>query len=198
MSSVQMNVLINGKGLVEATLDVHTEQIDVTTMTEPDMNWTLVDAAGHMHAWSKDGTLPTLELKERLVEVVPDDEFTVEYDNPAAEDPDDEEDWDDEGEFTVTEYHCRICDEVIHPRSHATTSSRYKPGRKSWEVKFRALAEDVFAHRSELVSVWTEVDGKMRHFGVGRLVSLQLVSLHAAEGRFADGVVVGIGELGTR
>jgi hypothetical protein len=188
------NILIDGKSLLEGScLDVEQEQIDVTTMVERDPNWTHLDTNGHMHAYGKDGSLPTLEPREREVETVPDDSYTVEFSAEADDEEVDDDFWsDDEGTYTITEYHCRICDEVVTPGTRGTVGRKYAPGRLSWRVRFRSHVKDVGAE-SRLVSVWTERDGKVHQFGVGQLRIERMNS----EG-FMEGTVNGIGELGTR
>jgi hypothetical protein len=171
-----LNVLINGKGLIEASIDYDVEQIDVTASVEPDPNWTFLDSAGHMHAYTKKGNLPTLKAEQREI---------------VCTDPDHDDDC--EG-YWITEYHCRICSELIEPKMREATSRKYMPGRASWEVRFKARMEDGFAlYVQDHVSVWTQDGHKVVHFGVGQL----LVHRVNSEG-FADGVVVGIGELGRR
>lgn len=49
-------------------LEITTESIDVTPMTEADPNWTFTDSAGHPHRYDKDapdGPYPTLEYRPR-------------------------------------------------------------------------------------------------------------------------------------
>ncbi len=51
------NVLINGKSVITASLDVDQEQIDITSEWERDPDWTFVDESDHIHAYAKDGEL---------------------------------------------------------------------------------------------------------------------------------------------
>lgn len=116
--SPALGASIDNGPAIPAELTVETEQIDVTPSveTKPDPKWTYTDPAGHFHAWTDSGELPTLTTR---TEHVPcgDDDCCEGYDEPY--------------------YVCAICGVEVEPGTITTTPSsrRYEPGRKSWTVK---------------------------------------------------------------
>lgn len=59
-----LEIFINERGPYLGTLNIETEQIDITmgrSTYKLDPKWTHVDKAGHFHAVTGDGKLPTLE-----------------------------------------------------------------------------------------------------------------------------------------
>lgn len=182
---------VNGKSLINCELNIEVEQIDVTTMTEPDPNWTFIDAAGHFHAYTKDFALPTLKRVEMFVAVEPD---TDDDDEPVAGELD--EFWDEgEADYSYTELHCRICDENIVPGTRSTMGRKSVPGRKSWSVDVTGRTEDLWplANATGLVSFWME---SPKVFGVGML--LAKVTPVDMDGKLMSAIIRGEGELGTR
>lgn len=172
-----VDVRINDKSLLWADPEpkVIEERLDVTTRFERDPDWTLLDAAGHLHAYTADGALPTLKT-ERVHEDCTDPE------HPACDG------------YTRTVYRCWICDEVVEPASRKTEGRRYAPGRKLWEWNFRASARDSWRFgRNGQVSIWSVREGKVVHFGIGDMVVNSMDS-----NGFIEGTVCGVGELGQR
>ncbi len=85
------------------------DMIDVTSMSEPDPAWLLVDAAGHEHRWRGDwqkADLPTL----RLV-----------IDHECTDDCPDEC-------YPLSHYECRQCGERVEPRTIPSPCQRFVPG----------------------------------------------------------------------
>lgn len=175
VTAQSLNVLINGKSLIEATLNFDVERIDVTTSHEPDPGWRFVDAAWHMHAWSKDGALPTLKAVQKEI---------------VCTDPDHDDGC--EG-YWLTEYFCRICDVKVTPKMRETTAPKFKPGPISWRIDFRARASDMFELSRYNCSVWATDGEKLVYFGIG-----QIGRITGDMQGIMSGSVVGIGELGKR
>lgn len=175
LAAADRNVLINGKSVISATLDIQQEQVDVTTERERDPDWTFVDAAGHIHAYGKEFSLPTLKPVRREI---------------ACTDPD----HDDECEgYAVTDHHCVICGELVVPASRQTVGQRFKPGRYSWRVEWTARVDDVRCLDRQRVSVWRTEGGRVTAFGVGQL-AVESISHQG----IASGSIRGAGELGQR
>lgn len=190
--AAHQNFLINDRSVIEARLVVDQEHIDVTTLTEPDPNWTFVDAAGHIHAYSKDFNLPTLRRVEVDAEQAPDDEFSAHF----VADESDDDSWDefgDDTEYTITEYHCVLCDETVVPGARSTVGRKFKLGRYSWRVGFTARVDDVLPLDRLKVSVWMTNNNELKAFGVG-LLTVQSVDQQGV----ASGSILGEGELGQR
>ena len=58
-----LQIFINEAGPYAGTLEMHVDEIDVSTLGnsyKPDPGWFTVDKAGHYHAFTRDGELPTL------------------------------------------------------------------------------------------------------------------------------------------
>lgn len=147
---------VNGIAVVEALLRIDHHRLDVTTEWEPDPAWTHIDADGHFHAWSLGGKgddrLPTLDAKR--------------IEEPCNGRCDDEV---CEG-YTRTEYRCRMCGEVIEPRSRRTTGRRYAPGLSQWSVDVELIAKDAMPLLNiGEVSFWTDEKDGRNVFGVGHL-----------------------------
>lgn len=109
------------------SLQITTHMVDVSTfsgVTEPDPAWTLVDAAGHFHAWDHQGNLPT--LREHTV-------WTA-YDVP-------DEDTGATG-YETTTMRCRICDVPVEPGTVTThdVGKQLTPGRTEWLIEFDGTA----------------------------------------------------------
>jgi hypothetical protein len=171
---------VNNMPLIDCTINIEIEQIDVTTMTEPDPTWTFIDAAGHFHAYTKDFMLPTLKAVEVYVAVEPGD--------------DEDDDYEEEQGYSYYEQRCRICDEVIAPGTQSTVGPKYAAGRKSWTVDVTGRREDLVPLATELVSVWMADAPKV--FGVGQL--LVNVTPVDDDGNLVRATIQGMGELGSR
>lgn len=172
--SVSIN---NGPG-APGQLTVEREQIDifVATKSEPDMDWEYVDTAGHFHAFTTDGKLPTLDTREEHVDCG----------HP--------EDGEDECEgYDVTVYFCRICGATIKPEYEVTHPSGPESiaGRMSWQVQV-----PVYIKLGDWVSVKV-VSGKQVFFGAGQPVRYSAGN-DLTGGIAVETTIVGAGELGQR
>lgn len=162
---------INGGPAVGADMFTETDLFDVTTRgkTVPDMEWEYVDKRGHYHAWTDAKSLPTLDARSEHVECDvghSDNEYECEG-------------------YDVTVYSCRICSEIVEPKTHfiPSTSREFARGRTSWTV--RTGPTDV--RQGQTVSVVLRA-GPQLSFGVGVVI-----------GSGPGGVeIVGVGELGHR
>lgn len=128
MHSARVVASINSGPSVLAELTIEREQIEVRSMTatKPDMRWTYIDQRGHFHAYANDGELPTLITR---IEQVP---CPGGCDDPGCEG------------YTITHYHCTICDEEIEPKRLPDTDAKFIPGPTSWTVE---VEQDVTEER---------------------------------------------------
>lgn len=174
---------VDGIPVWSVELERGVDMIDVTTIGDsiPDPGWEFRDPAGHYHAWTKDGKLPTLDL--RLKEHVPCEDM----DECGC------------GGTDVTANYCRICGAEVDPvrmfRGHL--DRQYMAGRSWW----RAVVRGAHLVRGYQVTVRFQThgpDGVLPHrsvtlFGVARVMGTEL--------RFdepAEATLEGIGELGER
>lgn len=171
---------VNGKPLVNCELQLDYQQIDITTEFERDPDWTFIDAAGHFHAWTKDGELPT--LNGITVEMPCNGQCGNDYDEPC------------EG-YTRTEYHCRVCDEIVEPGYRRTTERKYMPGRMIWSVVVTGRHEDLwpFYSSGELVSFWMMAKHGTQ-FGFGVVDAIDVSS----DSPLARATIHAASELGSR
>lgn len=172
------DVWINSHEMPSADLTVEVEMIDVTPLAkiEPDMLWTYVDYRGHFHAFTHDGSLPTLLADKIAHEHEEDGEI---------------ESWDE------TIMRCRICREVVEPRyrEHMPIWREQAPGRKSWTVDVRWPSEILLPTPGELVSVRIKITPR-EYFGVGLVTNR--VPGYGPDGMIADVTIIGRGDLGHR
>lgn len=142
------NATIDGVSAIRATLSVHQETVDVSTnLPQPDPRWTFVDEAGHFHARSADGTLPTLN------------------DRVEHRDCDGACGGVCEGDgYDVTVYLCRICGVRVSPGTVPGPHYATTPGLSSWEI--RAVVA-VPPQPGAEVSVRFDTQGGGCLFGVG-------------------------------
>lgn len=113
-----LTVSINGGDPLRCTLECRRETVYVRMdrAVKPDLSWTFTDTAGHFHAYTADGHLPTVKAKQ--VHVACDgcgDETCEGYD--------------------VTEYHCLACDQIVQPVTapdYDAMNGVAVPGRRSW------------------------------------------------------------------
>lgn len=132
---------INGGEPVSAQLSVTQERLDISTnLPKPDPRWTLTDAAGHFHARSEDGELPTLIRRMEHIACGCSDCAGEGYD--------------------ITHFHCRVCDEEITPGTIAGPHYETMPGVMSWEL----VVQDVVNGHTEVNAVFRSSYGE--HFGV--------------------------------
>ncbi|HEY9415197.1 MAG TPA: hypothetical protein VIQ30_10590 [Pseudonocardia sp.] len=121
-------VSINNGQPVSGVLTIDTEMIHVQLEREvrPDMRWEFVDAAGHWHAYDKNGRLPTIDARSEHV------------DCPGGCGSDSCEG------YEVTIHYCAICGEEIKPKTKVTSPGpeRWEPGRKSWRVEIEQPVTD--------------------------------------------------------
>lgn len=118
-----LEIFVNEKGPRAGSLSIETELID-TTMAgpsyKPDPEWTFVDKAGHFHAFTHDGFLPTLERYEKHLNC----------DGSCAGV------CSDEG-YTETRYRCRICRKRVKPAYVVKVPGglpQSMPGLTAWTV----------------------------------------------------------------
>lgn len=148
MNMATMLASINDGPRVPASLEVGTEQIDITTATKtkPDTAWEYVDPSGHFHAFDKDGELPTLTSRSRHVDC----------DGSCGGA------CGDEG-YETTYYFCSICDAPVEPVWITTLSvfREFMPGRTYWTVEVEQQITD------DRVSVRLAA-GDVEYFGVAK------------------------------
>lgn len=166
---------INGKPVIKADVSIDQDHIDITTEYEPDPTWTHVDSNGHFHAYAAGNALPTLDAV-------------------SVEQPCDGEECGGvcggEG-YTRTEYYCRICNEIVEPKSRRTSGRKYMPGLTSWYVEVEMGHAELLDLIDRQVSFWTT--GGRGYFGVGHMAFTSISS----DGT-ATATIHGIGELGQR
>jgi hypothetical protein len=175
---------INDGPLLPAVYEVDQQVLDISSdrATKPDPAWSLVDDAGHFHAFDADGSLPTLDGTR-----VP-----MPCDGSCGGVC--------EGEgYSVTRYTCRACGQEVRPVWVPDVAARTAtmPGMKDWsvQVEFHDQPPPQWK-RDDLVSVRLEDDPEGVRFGLGYCVGRSVA-------RGLDGVVVtvtisGAGPLGTR
>jgi hypothetical protein len=172
---------IDGKEyrFTRAVLKEEVAQIDVTTKHEADPNWTFVDAKGHFHAFSINGTrqsLPTLAQSH--------DDVPCNCQSALCE-----------GDRPTIDYNCLICREEVKPESRKTFGRRYMDGHTSWHIEAEAL--DVPPIRvGAQVSILGTLEGGQTIFGVA---SLRISSVESgANGQRCTMELTEAGELGKR
>lgn len=86
-------MIIDLAGATSISVQTDTDLIDATLQSESDPAWEFTDRAGHIHKWTKSGTLPTLD------EVI------------------DAYGWSDSGEeyVSASHYECKKCRDVVVP-----------------------------------------------------------------------------------
>lgn len=181
-------VQINNGPSVEAELTIEVEQIDATPsrVTKPDMGWEHVDSAGHYHAWTDDGTLPTLTPRTEHVDCA-----GAHLDADYSFDEDEDEDEECEG-YDITVYDCAACGERIEPKtiSYTPRGREVVPSRKHWTV----TASGVALTAADMVSVKVTTPGAVL-FGVGMA---ETAVQDTPFGPQATTTITGVGELGRR
>jgi hypothetical protein len=172
---------VNGIPVYSITLEVGQDMVDVTTIggSKPDEGWEFRDGAGHYHAWTKDGKLPTLKL--RLKEHIP----CHDYDECGCPGTD------------VMANYCVVCDEEVEPKRVHDPGPHYIPGRSWWTAE---VSGAVLHQGTDVVLMFrsTGPDGVLParqrvRFGVARVTSTALHVDEPARARLS-----GIGELGER
>lgn len=175
---------LDGKPLLNCALEIDYERIDITSEFEPDLAWTYVDGRGHFHAYTADEKLPT--LRGIPIEVPCDGACGFEGGCEG---------------YTRTEYRCRLCDEVVEPKTRRPFGRRYMDGAERWTVKAVARIEDVAptgfitvgGEPPKVSFSMTDAAGRVTTFGFGRLVLCDLLG----DG-FANIAIHGDGPLGRR
>ena len=160
---------VNGQPVETMALEMERDMIDMTCPIEPDPNWAFIDAAGHFHARSKKGTLPTLEMKREYVSC-----------------PDSAEGCCDGYDDTWLE--CVLCHEKIVPGT--------RPGQRSsisGPMHWRITVSGVYIEPGTRVNVRIDREGKPVMFGIAECTSLDV-----APGDRYTADLIGIGELGYR
>ena len=139
-------VTLNGAGPFPCEIEMSQESETVSgTVTKPDLEWTHTDAAGHFHAFTEDGKLPTLREKR------------VPCDGMCG----------DSG-HTVVAYYCRICDDPIETVWRYAREETVVPGpvHVTIRVELWESSEIGFA-LFQTVSVRARVGNGKELFGVG-------------------------------
>jgi hypothetical protein len=171
-----LEIFVNEQGPFVGTLNIETERIDITMAGpsyKPDPEWTYVDKAGHFHAFTEDGKLPTLERYEKHLNC----------DGSCAGV------CSDEG-YTETRYRCRACGKRVKPGYAVKVpggAQQFMPGRTSWTVTVSGRTQ-----WNADVSVRAVAGGK-EWFG---LAHPRMVSADVHDGFTYD--FIGLAELGRR
>jgi hypothetical protein len=124
-----LEIFINERGPYLGTLNIETEQIDITMGRDTyklDPKWTFVDKAGHFHAVTGAGNLPTLERYEKHIGC----------DGTCGGTCD--------GTLTETRYRCRACGKRVKPGFVVDVPGgqrRTMPGLTSWLLDVQAHEE---------------------------------------------------------
>lgn len=169
---------IDGIALIEANLRIEHERLDVTTEYEPDPTWVHIDAQNHFHAWSLDSSdrLPT------LTKIPVEEPCNGRCDDDTCEG------------YTRTEHICRLCGEVIEPKSRRTFGTKHAPGRTTWSVEVQMLANDampLIGRRN--VAFWTDMGKARNYFGIAYLQATS-----GGSGDLVTATIHGLGPLGER
>lgn len=160
-----LEIFINERGPYLGTLNIETEQIDITMGRDTyklDPKWTFVDKAGHFHAVTGDGKLPTLEPYTKT--------------SPCGGE------CGDSGCDGVSEqrYRCRLCRKRVKPGrviDQVGGVPRTMPGRTSWwatvktktewkaDVSIRAAAgrREMFGLATPHLAVTASAGGELVH-----------------------------------
>lgn len=143
-SSTTALASINGSPNLPASLTIETEQITIEscTATRPDLRWERVDRAGHFHAYSSDGTLPTLEARDEQMPC------PGGCDDPGCDG------------YTVTHYQCVICGEEIEPERVPDSGPKTFPGPTFWTVEVEQRATAQIEPSGVMVSIRVSHDGQ--------------------------------------
>lgn len=178
-----VSITVDGRKASGGTLEQGTDMIEVTALiqSQPDLAWEFVDPAGHFHAWTKDGKLPTLDKRVEHVEC------TLE--------PDDDPDEDECSGYDRTFYVCRICAFEVKPNTINDPSRRYIPGRSWWTVVVEGL--DNLEYSKMVSVVMTVGDGAAKYFGIARVGTTG--GMGAVDGPWVPmATLTGAGELGRK
>lgn len=135
----------------------------VTSLSpQPDKNWTVVDGAGHFHAYDQTaGALDHYPTLLTRVEVVPCTDAEHDDDCDGA---------------NITHFHCRICDEEVHPGLIPGPHTTALPGRTEWSAKVAVSADEAAAlHGTKPVSLRADTSGG-HVFGIAHVVGVQISS----------------------
>jgi hypothetical protein len=151
-----VTAFINAGPGVPGTLNVETEQIDITTATEtkPDATWEYIDPAGHFHAFDRTGELPTLTSRSEHVACSGVHTYPI-FDEENCEG------------YEVMVYECAICGAKVEPAwiTTPTIFRKFMPGRTCWTVEVeQPVTEDRVSVR--LVVGETEMFGIAARGGV--------------------------------
>lgn len=119
----RLAIFIDGEGPFAGDLEQHRDVETVSTMCPaPDPKWEQVDSNGHYHARNADeDDYPTLKIHVERVECDGSCGGVCEGEG-----------------FTVTHYHCQVCDEEIEPGTIPGPHVLSMPGLASWQVTVRS------------------------------------------------------------
>jgi hypothetical protein len=153
-STVRADVFVGTSGPWPGSLTVEQEFIPVTSerSSRPDHRWVAVDNAGHWHAFTRDGKLPTLrEYAEH-----------VECDGSCGGIC--------EGEgYHVTRWKCRACEKPVAPRFiQEYGRTEMIPGPRSWHVQLTAPTYLPVPQHRDQVSVRATFGDRI-YFGLATL-----------------------------
>lgn len=179
-----LEIFVNERGPYLGTLNIETEQIDVTMGRDTyklDPQWTFVDKAGHFHAVAGDGKLPTVEAYEKQV---PCDGSCFPWCGGEG--------------YSETRYRCRACAKRVKPGFVVDVPGgqrRTMPGRTSWLVDIQALHEEP---PSGTVSIRCGSTGLAGRDWFGLAAGRTVGSVHAAGDVRYSWQAYGVTELGRR
>jgi hypothetical protein len=159
-TALEFVVRVDAQGPFRCTLEQETDVIDVTTATgthTPNLAWEFVDEAGHYHAWTKDGKLPTVAV-------------TVNH-FPCNHDHEDE---DECGGWDESKTVCLLCAEPIEPKYVVDHSKRYLPGRTRWEANVYGVHLE-YGMKVSLAFANAHT-GRVLWFGMGQVVAQNITT----------------------
>ncbi len=183
-----VSVSIDGGPTLPGQLEINQDIIvePVSGARKPDPSWEYVDQAGHYHAYTENGRLPTLDVKYEQV--------------PCGGSCGDV--CGGEG-YTVDHHHCRICGEEVKPATLPDTDPVICPGLKHWTVTVESaqassdeqILGPFLSAPAGQVSVRVDTSShaaRRRHFGVGIVANV-----NSRPGAITA-EIIGTGELGSR
>ena len=156
LSTLTTMVVIDDRDPLPGELEIEQDTITIlsNTATKPDPTWEHADAAGHFHAFTADGELPTLNVE------------TVEVPcNGSCGDGDGCEG------YTVDRYSCKLCGQEVEPcwipDHHARMVGKQIPGRKSATVVVES--PDLLGNQGDEVTLRVRT-GEDELIGVGEIL----------------------------
>jgi hypothetical protein len=126
----RLEIFINERGPYLGELSIDIERIDITSGRDsykPDPAWNTVCKAGHFHAFTRDGKLPTLQAYEKQMPC-----------NGMCSPSCGGEGW------SETRYRCRACGKRVKPGYVIDVpggQTRTIPGLTTWRVTVRTMTQ---------------------------------------------------------